>query len=278
MGLTQSAITLQIQSLERDLGVKLFERKNNKLNITPKGKIFYSYCISYVNDIENLFKNFSEEIKNNQSYSLDIASNHVGISYILPKYIKELKSLYPSIKLKIRNLPRQDCIQRLLNNEIDMFLYPKDINEVLDDFDFHSIVKYKPILLSHKNHPLSKKKKVTLGDISKYELVRIDPKFITLPAFEELLKAHKIKSNIEFEMSDWEILKKFVKANIGVAMISNIILEGEKEEDLVQTDLTEYFPAMDYGIFIKKRRNHNSLLKEFIDLLKNKKLLLANGD
>lgn len=276
MGLTQSAVTLQIQSLERDIGFSLFYRDKQKIRLTSEGKLLYLQSVYYIQGIDDLFESFSSFINDKKKNLISIASNHAGISYILPKYIKKFRNFNSEVKFRISNLSKDECISRILDNEIDFFIYPSTNDAIVSELDFYPIVKYKPILLSHKNHPLSKKKKVTLGDISKYELVRIDPKFITLPAFEELLKAHKIKSNIEFEMSDWEILKKFVKANIGVAMISNIILEGEKEEDLVQTDLTEYFPAMDYGIFIKKGKKVDGILKEFLNILSNEKLLFAN--
>lgn len=53
-------------------------------------------------------------------------------------------------------------------------------------------------------------------------------------------------------MSDWEILKKLVKLEIWVANISNIMLEGEKENDLIGKILTNHLPERVYGIFLKK--------------------------
>ncbi len=105
--------------------------------------------------------------------------------------------------------------------------------------------------------------------------MRIDPKLITLPGFEEIIKAHGLKSSFEFEMSDWEILKKFVKAGIGVAIISNIILEGEQESELVGRVLTNYFPEMVYGILVRKGSKPVGALKDFINLLTTEKLLNA---
>jgi DNA-binding transcriptional LysR family regulator len=141
--------------------------------------------------------------------------------------------------------------------------------EVPQDLEFIPIAKYQPILLVRKDHVLAKKKTITLEDVAKFELVRIDPHLITLPAFEEVIRAHGLKTNIEFEMSDWEILKKFVKADIGVAIISNIVLEGEENGDLVGRVLTNYFPEMTYGILLKKGKVARGLLKDFITLLEN---------
>lgn len=275
MNLTQAAITIQIQSLERDLGVKLFKRDGQKIRLTEEGKNLYAQAIHYIQGIDDLFEGFIKLNNNRLSNIIDIASNHVGISYILPKYIKKFKTLNPSVKFKIRNLSKNECISRLLNDEINMFIYPMTHNEIPDELEFFPIVKYQPILLTKKDHPLAKKKRITLSDVSKYELVRIDPKLITLPAFEELLKAHKIYSTIEFEMSDWEILKKFVKADIGIAMISNIVLEGEKESELVGRVLTDYFPEMTYGILVKKSKKQHGLFKQFFDFIAREKLLNA---
>ena len=275
MKLSQAAVTLQIQSLERDLGIDIFKRERQKIKLSAAGKELYSRACYYIHGIDELFEKFIDFNKKKKLNIIDIASNHAGISYILPKFLKKFKTKNPAIKFKIRNLTKAECVKRILNDEIDMFVYPMNQGEVPEELEFIPIVKYQPILLTRKEHPLAKKKKVTLKDVAKYELVRIDPELITLPAFEELLKVNKICSNIEFEMSDWEILKKFVKADIGVAMISNIVLEGEKESELVGRVLTDYFPEMTYGILVKKGKVLEGLLKSFIELLEKEKLLKA---
>jgi len=273
MGLSQAAITLQIQSLERDLDMKVFKRDGQKIKLTEAGKNLYAQAIYYIQGIDDMFESFIKFTKDKKLNVIDIATNHAGISYILPKYIKKLKESHSAVKFKIRNLSKSECIERLLADEIDMFIYPINSDEIPSEFEFFPIVKYQPILLTRKDHPLAKKKNIKLSDVAKYELVRIDQKLITLPAFEELLKAHKIRSTIEFEMSDWEILKKFVKADIGIAMISNIVLEGEYDSDLVGKILTDYFPEMTYGILVKKGRKLEGLLKVFVNLLTKEKLL-----
>jgi len=161
----------------------------------------------------------------------------------------------------------------LLNNEIDFFLYPITDEGIKDEFEFTSIVKYNPIVLMSKDNPLSNKEEITLADISKENLLRIDPDLITLPGFEVLLKSHKIRSSIEFINSDWEILRKYVKVDLGVAMISSIILEGEYNNDYVQKDITNYFPTLDYGIYIKKGKILHGSVRTIVKSLQTNKLL-----
>jgi DNA-binding transcriptional LysR family regulator len=275
MRLNQSTITLQIQTLERDLGLKLFDKSKGGISLSDVGKIFYNFAVPHVQGVDGLYENFIQHIKEKKSNIIDIAANHVSISYILPNYIKRFQTLNPQVQFKIRNLQKDEAISRLLNNQIDFFIYPMAANFIPDELEFIPIVNYQPIVLTRKDHPLAQKENITLSDIKKYELIRIDPKFITLPSFEEIIKLHGLKTSIEFEIADWEILKKFVKADIGVAIISNICLEGERSEDLTGKVLTSYFPEMTYGILVKKGRILNDLLGEFINLMKTEKLLQA---
>jgi DNA-binding transcriptional LysR family regulator len=267
MGLSQSAITLQIQSLERDLKVKIFKREKKKIKLTESGKILYSQAVHYIQGIDDLFEGFIKYTTEKKLNEVDLASNHVGISYILPRYIKKFKDENSSVKFKIRNLSKSECVKRLLDGEIDMFIYPMNRGEVPDELEFIPIVKYQPILLVKKGHSLAKKKNLTLKDVAKFELLRIDPHLVTLPAFEEIVKSHGLHSSIEFEISDWEILKKFVKADIGVSIISNIILEGEDDGELIGRPLTNYFPEMTYGVLLKKGKKLEGMLKNFVHLV-----------
>ncbi len=274
MGLTPSTITLQIQSLERDLGVKLFARDLKKIKLTPEGKLFYDYSISYVQGMENLFENFTKFANDKRSNVISIGGN-VSICYILPRFIQHFETLRPEVKFEIRNLVKQDAIRRAINDEIDILVYSMTKKHLPSELDFFPVVEYPPILLTNKNNPLSTKKNITLTDIKEYKLLRLDPQFITVPNFDEVVKCHGLETKIEFEMANYEILKKFVKAGVGIAIVSSICLEDESDQELVGRDLSDHFPSLTYGIMIKKGKIANPLLQEFMNMLCTSKLLKA---
>jgi LysR family cys regulon transcriptional activator len=274
MGLTPSTITLQIQSLERDLGIKLFERDLKKIKLTHEGQMFYNYSVSYVQGIENLFENFAQIAKNKKSNVISVGGN-VSICYILPKYIQQFEYNNPEVKFEIRNLVKQDAIKRLINDEIDILVYSMTPKLLPSELDFFPIVEYPPILLTNKNHTLNKKEKITLTDIKEHKLLRLDPQFITVPNFDEVVKCHGLETKIEFEMANYEILKKFVKAGVGIAIVSSICLEDESDQELVGRNLSDHFPSLTYGIMVKKNKISHPLLQKFIDHLQDSKLLSA---
>ena len=62
--ISQSAISQQIQSLERNLGVELIHRENRRFTITPTGQYFYSHCKTILQQVDNLIhetKHLSQE-------------------------------------------------------------------------------------------------------------------------------------------------------------------------------------------------------------------------
>lgn len=273
LGLTQSAVSMQIKSLERDLEIKLFVRDGKKLRLTPEGKEFYTHSLHYVQGLEDLFETAANYIKSKRSNVVTIGANHASICYILPKYIKKFKEKYINIKLKIINIDKENGIKKLLENEIDFLISPTNQFDTPRELDFFNIADYHPIVLVNKENPISKRKYIDFEDLKNQEIVRIEPKLITLPFFEKLLKDHNLKSSIEFESADWEILKKFVKANIGVAIISNIVLEDEAiDSNITSIKINNYSSLiMSYGILLKKGKILNDKQKYFLNMFTDEK-------
>lgn len=266
MGLTQGAITLQIQSLERDLKIKLFDRNGKEMKLTKAGKMFYDHAVSSLQKMESLFESFSNINSEKKSNSISIGGNII-IFHILPKYIKRFETLYPQVEFKIKNLTRPDAIKRVIDDELDIAIYSMMSDQIPHELDFIPVAKYSPILLTHKDHPLAKKKNLALSDIKEYKLLRLDPQFVTVPNFDAVAQQHGLKTTIEFEMANYEILKKFVKADVGVAIVSGICLENEADKDLVGQDLSKYFPSLTYGMMTKKEKIHHPLLQKFMRIL-----------
>lgn len=275
MRLSQGAVSLQIQSLERDLGVQLFTRGQNKATLTKEGKMFYVHAVPHIYGADEMFEDFISNLKNEKSKTISIAANNVSICHILPKYIKKFEAEFPEVKFEIKNITKDEAIKELLDNEVDMLIFSMKLGEIPSELEFIPIVEYQPILLTAKNHPLAKKKKVTMADIKQYQLLRLDKKFVTIPNFDEVAKHYGLKTKIEFKMANYEILKKFVREDVGIAILSSICLEGEVEEELVSKSLAEYFPKILYGILIKKGKPPYGSLKDFIDFMMRERLLQA---
>ena len=269
MDLTQSAVTLQIQSLERDLKTKLFDRDGKRVVITEAGRRLYEASIPYVYGIDGLFLDFVTSANERGVNLVDIGASHVGVSHILPKYIKIFRGMGKDADFKVRNLSKDDGMLRLVDDEIDLFLYPFDLKEVGPEFEFMKIACYRPVLLLRKDHPLAEKPRVSIANLAKYNLLRLESRYIALSSFDEIVKEHDLKSSIEFEMANLGVLKRYVAADLGVAIVSNLLLENEMDDNLVVRDLNGYFDDLNYGILFKRGKVFNEATQLFMKLVEN---------
>ena len=263
MGLTQSTITLQIQSLERDLKTQLFDRSKKRIKLNKNGQMFYEMVSCHLNGIDSLYDQFANK-KNYPQDQISIAVNYAAISHLLPPFIKKFQDQNPDVTISIKNITFEDALKRLQEDEVDFILYP-NINP---SAEFYSRIcfAYDPILIMHKNHPLAQKKDIKLQDISKYNVVRIDKRLISLPLFEEAFKEFKFKTNIDFENGSWEMVKNFVRAGIGLGFVSELYFTKD-DEDLVAKKLNNYFPRMEYKLVVKNGKHLSDIAQKFIAIL-----------
>lgn len=264
MNLSQSTITLQIQSLERDLKIKLFQRNFKGLKLTKDGKLLYEMSLGHLNAIEGIFDNFLKSKDKNEKNKISIAAHHVAISFLLPEFIAKFTKKYPEVNISIKNIAPNEAIKRLQEDELDFIIYP-DIT-AHNDLENITLASYDPILIMWKNHPLKKKKNITLEDISKYNCVRIDKNLITLPGFENNFKKYHFRTNIDFENANWDIIKHFVKSGVGVGFVSNICIQSG-DNDIAYRKLNHLFPKMEYNITSKKGKVHLDIVSQLITFL-----------
>lgn len=266
LGVSPSAISQQISTLERDLGVKLFHKSGREKALTADGKLFYSYAIDIVQKIDSVYERFLEDNQDRKK-TLDISANHMSLLYLLPAFVTIFKDLYPHVNIMLRNVPKEEGMSLLLDGKTDMCFYP--LIDIPDECNFIPLAKYNPVLIVPRNHPLVfYKGELTLEEVAKYDLIRIDPHLITLPLFEELAHTYKLGSKIKFQNGDWEILKKLVRAKAGIALISSLCLDAD-DDTIVGLSLAQYFPSLKYGISLKKGINPLEPVENFIKIVQD---------
>jgi len=264
IGLTSSSISLQIKTLERDLKTKLFDRKNGKMILTNDGQKLYKLSAPCLQAVDGMFEQFLYNKKNEEDQIINIAAHHIAISYLLPQYLRPYMTENKSITINIHNISKTQALQRLKEDEIDIMIYP--FSKIPEECVFKPIASYDPLLIMHKDHPLSKvdEAKIELKDLAKYNFIRIDSEQIVLPMFEETLKQYGIGSNISFENGEWTMLKNFIREKMGLAMVSTICYKSEYDIDIIGKKMNKFFPIMTYGIMIKKGKFLNNATKIFI--------------
>lgn len=264
MNLTQSTVTLQIQSLERELKLQLFARDSKPLALTKEGEEFYKMACPLMHEFESVVGKFLNRKKEKEQKRIDVAMHHVAISHMMPRIVAKLKKIHPQAKIMIRNIAPSEAVKRLKDGKIDLAFYPNLPRDA--EIKHTEIAAYDPVLIMNKKHPLAKRSIRSLGDLAAFDLIRIDKNLITLPLFEEAVRTHKIKGSVEFENGNWEMLKHFVKENNFVAVVSSMCLSKD-DSGLVIKNLAKFFPKMSYSISVRSGEILKPIVRDSFDVM-----------
>jgi LysR family transcriptional regulator, cys regulon transcriptional activator len=261
--LSQPSITLQIQALERELKVTLFERRGPNLKLTPSGESLYQLAGPLVDGMDALQQNFAANQGLLESGELNIGAGESTILYILPEAVRRFVTAHPGIKLRINNVTGRDGLKMLRADEIDFAV--GSMLDMPDDLTYQQVVTYDPVLITPLGHPLAQLQNVTLEDISHYGMILPPSHLSTWRIVKYVFQQHNLTFLVTLEAGGWEIIKKYVELGMGISIVTDICLTGQ--EKLVRIPLNQYFPQRGYGLVLRKGKFLSPQAHRFVEIL-----------
>lgn len=261
--LSQPTVTLQIQALERELNIVLFERRGPKIILTPEGKLLYELSNSLVDGVDKLHETFSAHLGRLESGNLNIAAGESTILYILPEFVEKFNKKYPQIHLKLLNVTGRDGMAMVRADEADFAV--GSMLEEPEDIIYRPIFNYNPVLITPEDHPLAKKEKITLEDISPHGLILPPHHLSTWRVVDMAFRQQNLSFHVSLEAGGWEIIKKYVELGMGVSIVTDVCLTGN--EKIVRKPLDDYFPKRSYGLVLRKGKFLSPQARRFIEIM-----------
>lgn len=260
---SQPTVSLQIQALERELGVELFERRGPRIQLTPDGTLLYELARPLVEGLDNLTETFAARRGNLESGELNIATGESTLLYLMPNYMKEFAERYPGIRLKVQNVTGRDGLEMLRTDEVDFAV--GSMLEIPDDISYHPVFWYDPVLITPLDHPLARQSDVNLEDISPYGLILPPRHLSTWRMVNLVFQQHHLQYTVALEAGGWEVIKKYVELGMGISIVTSICLTGA--ERLVRIPLNRYFPKRSYGVVLRRGKFLSPQARRFIEMM-----------
>jgi DNA-binding transcriptional LysR family regulator len=264
LSLTQPTVSLQVQSLERDLRTKLFERRGPRIETTYEGELLYELARPLVEGFSALDEQFEARRNNVERGKLAIASGESTIHYVLPRAVQQFSAKHPGIALTLNNVTGQQGLQQLRERAVDFCVGP--ILDTPSDIAFEPVVAFDPVLIAALGHPLSKLRKVSLRDISRYPLILPPRHLSTWRQVEIVFQQHRLPYEVRLEMGGWEVIKRYVELGMGVSIVMSVCLTGRERLEVIPVN--KYFPKRVYGIVRLNNRTLSPQARDFIATFK----------
>ncbi len=261
--LSQPSVSLQIQALEKELHLLLFERRGPRIRLTPAGQLLLDMAEPLVEGMDKLVDSFSHAVSDVTSGPLDIASGESTLLYILPELTKHFMDKYPNIKVRLHNVTGRDGIVKMRDDSVDFAVGAMD--EVPEDLSYYPIYNYKPVLIVPTDHALAKRKTVKAEDISPHGLILPPRSLSTLNQIDAVFKQHGLPCNVVLEVGGWEVIKRYVEIGLGISIVTSFCLRGH--ERLVKIPVDNIFPDRSYGVVMRRGKFLSPQAKAFLEFM-----------
>ena len=163
--ITQSTLSKAIDSLEKELGVRLFEKQGRNIQLTFYGKILRDYVQRGNAEIEKGIQ-VIQTLSNEQSGTVRIASVNSAGSFLLPQYMKGFSDLHADVRLSYHQKPTYRILDDLLNGDIDIgFCSNYEMSENYASICRERLLTEEIFLIVPENHPLSQRSSVEFDEI-----------------------------------------------------------------------------------------------------------------
>ncbi|MDI6776593.1 MAG: selenium metabolism-associated LysR family transcriptional regulator [Syntrophales bacterium] len=219
--LTQPALTKHIKNMEDSLGIRLVNRGNGGVSLTPEGKILYDYARRIIKLREEA-KEKILQIRENESGSIYIGASTIPATYILPYVLSDFKKIYPAIRVNVQAADSEETVEIILNNQAEIgFIGKKPLHRKLH---VEPLWEDRLILAVPGGHRWAGKGPVTLDELSREPFVLREKGSATREVLETYLKENTGMSLAQFNivggMGSSEAVKEAIIAGLGVSALS----------------------------------------------------------
>jgi len=220
-GLSQPAITKQIQALEDLYGVLLLERSGRRLKTTEAGEVLYNCAREIVRAVDKTEKEMANLADINKG-SLVLGASNIPGEYILPRLIKDFKDSYPHISIAMDIADTDKILSKVVEREIDIGIVGGWVsNRKIEGFKW---LEDELVALVPKGHRLAASDSVSLQALAGERWIFREKGSGTRKATEDLLAMHGIRRediNVYMEAGSTEAVLASVESGMGIAIMSS---------------------------------------------------------
>ncbi len=221
---TQSTVTFQVQQLESELSVKLFERIGRRMVLTEAGHEILPYIDSVLESVDRLC-NFGKESREIRGV-LKVAMPETLLTYKSQAILKTFREQAPHVKLLVRS---QNCYitrNQILNGDTDVALH-YDVGGYNATVLVKRLAEFDQALVASPALERNQRDFITPNQRKAVSLISNDKNCISQEIFDRYLRDHGISVDNVIELWSIEAIKRSVVSNLGVAFLPRFAVAEE---------------------------------------------------
>ena len=261
----QPGVSSQIQALERELGVRIFERKGKRLTgLTRPGQIIAEAAERVLREVENI-RRVGAEFSNERAGTLSIATTHTQARYVLPPVRKTCTERYPEVRLDIRQGNPVQVSQMAVRGEADLAIATEAI-ERFEELVMLPCYQWNRCVVVPPGHPLTRERPLTLEAIARHPIITYDFAFTGRSKINQAFEARGLEPNVVLTAIDSDVIKTYVELGLGVGILAKMAYDPQRDAPLVALDASHLFEPSTTRIGIRRGSYLRGFVYGFIEL------------
>ncbi|MCW5519798.1 hydrogen peroxide-inducible genes activator [Aureitalea sp. L0-47] len=264
---TQPTLSMQIQKLEEELDIQIFDRSKKPIELTTVGNKIVNQARSIVNEADRM-QDVVDQEKGFIGGEFKLGIIPTVMPTLLPMFLRNFTNKYPKVQLKIEELTTDEIITKIIDGHLDAAiaatpLYNDKIKERV--LYFEPFVGYIP-----PSHRLSQKKQIDRTDLDIEDILLLEDGHCFRDGVINLCQSAKLSSGDSFQLESgsFETLIKLCDEGLGMTLLpylNSLDVSGAKQENL------RYFveppPAREVSIIYSKSELKLQIIDALYDLI-----------
>jgi LysR family transcriptional regulator, transcriptional activator of the cysJI operon len=263
---TQSAVSQNISSLERQFKSLLIERSKKNFRLTPEGEVVYDYSKRMLQSFDAI-QSRVQDIKGVISGEIRVATVYSVGLHELPPYLKQFLKEHPNVNIHVEYRRANQVYDDVRGNVVDLGLIAYPVRD--HKLELIPLRKDRLVLICHPQHPLAKMKSVKLKALNGQKFVSFEKDIPTQKALERIFSDHDVSVISVMQFDNVETVKRAVEIDSGIAIVPEETVRQEIiDQTLVAVALESEDCVRPLGLIYKKDKVLSPAMKKFIALLK----------
>jgi LysR family transcriptional regulator, transcriptional activator of the cysJI operon len=265
---TQSAVSQQVSSLERQFKSMLVERSRKQFRLTREGQALYN-AGKEVARILDALRIKLEETRKLVSGNLRIATIYSIGLHDLPAYVKRFLRQYPTVNVHVEYRRANQVYEDVIGNVVDLGLVAYPVRN--RKLEISPLRRDPLVLICHPQHPLAAQKQVRLKALSGEKFIGFEPDIPTRKALDRILKSHAVSVQHVMEFDNIETVKRAVEINAGIAIVPEAtVFQEVAKGTLAQVKIEGGDFYRPVAAIYRRNKVLSITMKQFLETLKEK--------
>jgi len=269
LGISDSAVSQRIKSLEEHLGQKLYEARGGKIKLTEAGTRTNDFAVRILDQLADL----EDELRGNEfSGTIGIgAAGHI-FRYQLSDIVHAFRKQHPKAKLRFLSGEGSQAVELVRRNELDLGII-SDRETIPPDMIFHPWRTFSAFIIMPHDHPLARKGKPTIWDLMNEQTLMDYPQIVEsldtqATRVKRAMENAGLPFNLTLEAGNIETVKHYVAQGHGLAIVNGSCLASGDVRVFHTIEIPDEFDhKTEYGVVLRRDKHKSPALSTLLTLL-----------